>query len=88
MGLDLTKHSFKAALNDDKISIIRMDCTNYISTKIANNLDMECMVEKLFNEYVDDNGQPWINNILEFSNGTVNVFIHKKYNYQNQSNKH
>lgn len=79
----VAKYSFESALNNNNISIIRMDCTSYISAKVAHNLGMECVVHKHFNEYIDDDGQPWINT-PELSNNIVNVFIHKKENYQKQ----
>lgn len=80
----LAKRSFEAALLNDDISIICMDCTNYISAKIAYSLGMECVVKKHFSEYVDENGQPWIKDIPEQPNDTVNVFIYKKKNYENK----
>lgn len=79
----LAKQSFEAALLNDNISVICMDCTNYFSAKIAQNLGMECVVKKHFSEYRDDNGHPWIKKIPEPPNDTVNVFIFKKNNYKN-----
>lgn len=80
----VAKHSFKTALLNDDISVICMDCTNHISAKIAQNLNMECVVKKHLNEYQDDNGQPWITNIPEQPDDIVNVFIYKKKNYKNK----
>jgi len=80
----VAKRSFEAALLNDDISVICMDCTNYVSAKIAYNLGMECVVKKHFSEYKNDNGQPWLDNIPEYPNDTVNVFIYKKKNYKNQ----
>lgn len=80
----LAKYSFEAALLNDDISVICMDCTNYLSAKIAYKLGMECVIKKHFNEYKNDNGQPWINNIPEHPNDTVSVFIYKKKNYVNK----
>lgn len=77
----LARRSFEAALLNDTISIICMDCTNFISAKIAYSLGMKCVVKKHFSEYLDDNGQPWIKNIPEQPNGTVNVFTYEKKNY-------
>ncbi|XP_022179917.1 uncharacterized protein LOC111040347 isoform X2 [Myzus persicae] len=79
----VAKKSFEAALLKDDISVICMDCTNNFSAKIAQNLGMECVVEKHFSEYKDDNGHPWIKNIPEPPNDTVKVFIFKKKNYIN-----
>ncbi|KAF0751019.1 Uncharacterized protein FWK35_00025700, partial [Aphis craccivora] len=79
----VAKQSFEAALLNDDISVICMDCTNYFSAKIAKNLGMECVVKKHFSEYTDDNGHPWIKNIPDPPNDTVNVFIFKKKNYKN-----
>lgn len=80
----VAKHSFEAALLNDDISVICMDCTSYISAKIACNLGMECVVKKHFSEYKDGNGQPWLDNIPEHPNDMVNVFIYKKNNYENK----
>lgn len=79
----LAKHSFEAALLNDDVSVICMDCTNYLSAKIAYKLGMECVIKKHFSEYKNDTGQPWINNIPEHPNDTVSVFIYKKKNYVN-----
>lgn len=84
LSTNLAKRSFEAALLNDDISIICMDCTNYISAKIAYNLGMECVVKKHFSEYIDENGQPWIKDIPEQPNDTVHVFIYKKKNYKNK----
>lgn len=80
----LAKQSFEAALLNDDISVICMDCTNYFSAKIAQNLGMECAVNKHFSEYRDDNGHPWIKNIPEPPSDTVRIFIFKKNNYKNK----
>lgn len=80
----LAKRSFETALLNDTISIISMDCTNHLSAKIAHRLNMECVVKKHFNEYKDDNGQPWITNMPEPPDGLVHVFIYKKNNYKNK----
>lgn len=80
----VAKRSFEEALLNDNISIISMDCTNYISAKIAKNLGMECVINKHFSEYKDENGYPWIKNIPEQPNDSVNVFIYKKNNYKNE----
>jgi len=79
----VAKQSFEAALINDDVSVICMDCTNYFSAKIAQNLGMECVVKKHFSEYKDDNGQPWLKSIPEPPNDTVKVFIFKKKNYIN-----
>lgn len=76
----LAKRSLEIALLNNDVSIICMDCTNHISARIAYNLGMECVVKKHFSEYTDENGQPWIKNIPEQPNDTVNVFIYKKNN--------
>lgn len=83
LSMAVAKRSFEAALLNDNISIICMDCTNYISAKVAHNLGMECVVSKHFSEYKDENGKPWLKNIPEKPNDTVKVFIYKKKNYKN-----
>ncbi|XP_050427555.1 arylalkylamine N-acetyltransferase-like 2 [Adelges cooleyi] len=73
----LAKCAFLAALNNDSISIIRIDCTNYFSSLIARELGMECVVKKHLSEYKDEKGQPWIN-IPKKPNDLLQIFVFRK----------